>query len=733
MHHTCSALLLAHPRLRNLHTFSALTVHALRVPFTYHQPPLLSHYPLYAELAYPRVSIIFPSGGVLTDLTTPSTGALFSAQPLPLFSFAVLRDGCGRELYFRANFSFTMLYASGKTGGDGLAFVISSTAAAGTLGGMGYAGMGRSSLAVEFDTWQNKEGKDVSDNHVGVNTHGSPVSKVAVKSKLVLNSGTPYFVWVEYSPAGNGTLNVSLSKTPSPKPAKPLLSTPLSLCDVLEPTEDSSSFYFGFVASSRDKFTQQHTVGITTVETGKPAEARAAVTFFQFLLSLELAELGITFPPPCVTPSPHFMCPPVSHHVFHPCCMQAMLQPPHFHIAEPVYALHEHGVRVSERESKVTPIHVVRLPLPTATGLLVSEATLRPATTSPFTRYVSAGYSPAQDGQAAWTTRSYSLWSNTGQLWQAADQGFCVVASVEAAYGIASNSSSGSYPSLSVNSLYSLMGLPRCSEGSPSLAFKRLTEVAATSGGLEEAPPSKAPVRALALDPATTLARPVAGWKRAPSHHPPSLPSEHRLRFAPRHDSSGMAPSMAAGTRSMGMAAGTRSMGMAIHYALATLGHCSLYREHNHVLTPPPTFLRVQGKKYVVNGFERTAFKGYFGLLLAVQRQPVVVHIEASADSFIQYNGVRTPSSAMGYDGLQKYQDPGCYTGNLNHVVLVTGYLMLGTDDSRPHIFAPFWLIRNSWGSQWGDNGYMRMGIEAGRGWRVWHQRAAWHLPQRQV
>ncbi|CAI6003782.1 unnamed protein product [Closterium sp. NIES-65] len=65
---------------------------------------------------------------------------------------------------------------------------------------------------------------------------------------------------------------------------------------------------------------------------------------------------------------------------------------------------------------------------------------------------------------------------------------------------------------------------------------------------------------------------------------------------------------------------------------------------------------------------------------------------------------------------LQKYQDPGCYTDNLNHVVLLTGFLMLGTDDSRPHIFAPFWLIRNSWGSQWGDNGYMRMGIEAGSG-----------------
>ncbi|CAI5468673.1 unnamed protein product [Closterium sp. Yama58-4] len=599
-------LLLALQALCKILSFSASTTPIPFGPIT----RLLSHSRLShcAELAYPRMATIFPSGGVLTDLTMPSTGALFSPQPLPLFSFAVLRDGCGRELYFRANFSFTML-RSGKTGGDGLAFVISKTAAAGTQGGMGFGGMDKASLAVEFDTWLNKEEKDASNNHVGVNVNRISISKVAVKSKPLLNSGMPYFVWVEYSPAGNGTLNVSLATSPMAKPAKPLLSTPLSLYDVLQPTEGSNSFYFGFVAASREKFTQQHTVGITSVET--------------------------------------------------------------------------------------------------ATGLLVSEATLRPATTSPFTCYVSAGYSPAQDEQASWTTRSYSVWSNTGQLWQAADQGFCeasptsfghlfcasiskaechchgrlvltpyaacprprqellsvcsgdeckgithsfslplplpslpctvpaihpllhagscwayavvasveaaygiasnlslpfplyepplpsapllhagscwayaVVASVEAAYGIASNSSSGSYPSLSVSSLYSLMGLPSCSEGSPALAFKRLTEVAATSGGLEQAPPSKAPVRASAFPLATTLAvrpslhpsrlssplkwqRPVAGWNRVPS--PLSNPSEHRLRRSPRVIRYGTVRfmSMAAGTRSMGMAAGTRSMGMA--------------------------------------------------------------------------------------------------------------------------------------------------------------------------
>ncbi|CAI5465320.1 unnamed protein product [Closterium sp. Yama58-4] len=108
--------------------------------------------------------------------------------------------------------------------------------------------------------------------------------------------------------------------------------------------------------------------------------------------------------------------------------------------------------------------------------------------------------------------------------------------------------------------------------------------------------------------------------------------------------------------------------------------------------------------KATVQGFERTAFKGYFGLMLAVWQQPVVVHIEASAASFVSY------------DGTFNYQDPGCYTGNLDHVVLVTGYLTSGVDKSRPTIYPPFWKIRNSWGTQWGADGYMYLGMAGGDG-----------------
>ncbi|CAI5499536.1 unnamed protein product [Closterium sp. Naga37s-1] len=110
------------------------------------------------------------------------------------------------------------------------------------------------------------------------------------------------------------------------------------------------------------------------------------------------------------------------------------------------------------------------------------------------------------------------------------------------------------------------------------------------------------------------------------------------------------------------------------------------------------------GGPFRVNGFERTAFHGWFGLLLAVQRQPVVVHVQATAPSFLNH------------DGLSKYADPSCFTYNLNHVVLLVGYRLTGSDPTFPHMAPPFWIIRNSWGPEWGDGGHMRMDIQGGDG-----------------
>ncbi|KAL6044180.1 hypothetical protein STEG23_019860, partial [Scotinomys teguina] len=66
---------------------------------------------------------------------------------------------------------------------------------------------------------------------------------------------------------------------------------------------------------------------------------------------------------------------------------------------------------------------------------------------------------------------------------------------------------------------------------------------------------------------------------------------------------------------------------------------------------------------------------------------PVSVGIDASHTSFFLYrSGV--------------YDDPSC-TDNVNHGVLVVGYGSLDGKD--------YWLVKNSWGLHFGDQGYIRM------------------------
>ena len=65
---------------------------------------------------------------------------------------------------------------------------------------------------------------------------------------------------------------------------------------------------------------------------------------------------------------------------------------------------------------------------------------------------------------------------------------------------------------------------------------------------------------------------------------------------------------------------------------------------------------------------------------------PVAVGIDASLRSFTFYShGV--------------YDDPACDPSDLNHAVLVVGYGSLHQK--------PYWLIKNSWSTYWGMNGYV--------------------------
>ncbi|XP_010052206.2 senescence-specific cysteine protease SAG39 [Eucalyptus grandis] len=88
-----------------------------------------------------------------------------------------------------------------------------------------------------------------------------------------------------------------------------------------------------------------------------------------------------------------------------------------------------------------------------------------------------------------------------------------------------------------------------------------------------------------------------------------------------------------------------------------------------------------------ITGYEDVPSNSESALSQAVANQPVSVAIDADGSHFQFYSG-------------------GVFTGDcqtdLDHGVTVVGY---GTSDDG----TKYWLVKNSWGAGWGENGYIRM------------------------
>ncbi|KAE8659673.1 Vignain [Hibiscus syriacus] len=88
-----------------------------------------------------------------------------------------------------------------------------------------------------------------------------------------------------------------------------------------------------------------------------------------------------------------------------------------------------------------------------------------------------------------------------------------------------------------------------------------------------------------------------------------------------------------------------------------------------------------------ITGYEDVPSNSESALLKAVANQPVSVAIDAGGADFQHYKS-------------------GVFTGEcttfLDHGVTAVGY---GQDDDG----TKYWLVKNSWGTSWGEDGYIRM------------------------
>jgi hypothetical protein len=164
---------------------------------------------------------------------------------------------------FSVSFIFSIISAYPDKSADGMAFFVtrnknfSGAFPAQYLGLLNDQSNGNANnniFAVEIDTIQNSEFKDINDNHVGINInslHSVQSQSAAFYNEkngmfknLTLTSHELMQVWMEYD-EGTAQIDVTLAPIKMAKPVKPLVSAVYNLSAILEDTS-----YIGFSSAT---------------------------------------------------------------------------------------------------------------------------------------------------------------------------------------------------------------------------------------------------------------------------------------------------------------------------------------------------------------------------------------------------------------------------------------------------------------------------------------------------
>ncbi|KAJ6704831.1 L-TYPE LECTIN-DOMAIN CONTAINING RECEPTOR KINASE V.9-LIKE [Salix purpurea] len=131
-------------------------------------------------------------------------------------------------------------------------------------------------VAIELDTFQNAEFKDINSNHVGIDVNSLESVKSASAGyfdnengefkSIVLSSGEPIQAWVEYD-APETQLNVTLAPIHTSKPSLPLLSLNIDISPII-----LEQMYVGFSSSTGQLVQSQYVLGWSFRLDGKAPE-----------------------------------------------------------------------------------------------------------------------------------------------------------------------------------------------------------------------------------------------------------------------------------------------------------------------------------------------------------------------------------------------------------------------------------------------------------------------------